>query len=66
MITQFIFESFHTQHASRGEGQELKEMSTNESDPMTERTKQDTFQVLMMKATDHQPWRDACLLPSLS
>lgn len=35
------------------EGQELKEMSTKESDPITERTKQESVWVLMMKVTDH-------------
>lgn len=35
------------------EGQQLKQMSTKESDPIKERTKQEAVWILMMKATDH-------------
>lgn len=69
IISRFIFETLYRAWKAflqKGEGKELKEMSTNESDLMTERTKQEAGWVLIMKATDHQPWRDACLLPSLS
>lgn len=60
----------HTEHRTHfwgGEGQELKEIGSDSFAAKDRKDKAGNCQgkVLAMKAIDHQPWRDACLLPSL-
>jgi len=73
MITEFIFyetlasHRAENTHFTRGEGWELKEIGSDSFAAKDRKDKAENYpgKFLAMKAIDQQPWRDACLLPSL-